>query len=160
MRFVLGVLFVLCVVPAFAEEKASAPVVPEAPEMSFGQKVEVVYEARKNPTVLDVRIEQEKNVLKIDAIVDRSLDREDAKKIALNLVMLTKTLSLDDNPQKKDEPGKGLYDYKVTIRRTDAVVLVAGEKPAKKKKFSFDAPTMENVPPRFQPLTREDAAGR
>ncbi len=154
MKIFALVLLLFCF-PALAEEAAIEP-----PQMSFGQKVEVVYEARKNPIILDVRIEQEKSTLKIDVIVDRNADRDDAKKIALNLVMLTKTRSLDDNPQKKGEPGKGLYDYKVTIRRTDAVVLVVGEKPAKKKKISFDAPVMENIPPKFRPMTREDAAGR
>lgn len=166
MRLILYLLLLLCSFPVLAEEEKkeasseSAVVAPDAPQMSFAQKVEVVYEAKKNPAIFDVRIEQDKNTLKIEAIVDRNIDRDTAKKIALNLVMLTKVLSFDDKPKKKDEPGKGLYDYKVTINRTDAVVLAAAEKPAKEEKLSFDAPVMENIPPKFRPLTREDAAGR
>src|SRR5688572_26892178 len=133
MKYVLTVLSLLFTLPAFAEEKAEVVV----PLISFPQQVDIVYETKKNPSVLDVKIKQDNADVTLDAIVDKNIDRDGAKKIAMNLVMMTKVLSLDDKPKKKDLPGKGLYNYKVTIKRSDAVVLVAGDKPAKEEKLSF-----------------------
>src|SRR5688572_26531950 len=129
MKHLLSLLSLLISVPAFAEEVAVPPI-------SFPHQVEIVYEAKKNPSVLDVKIDQKDGDVKLDAIVSKNVDRDGAKQIAMNLVMLAKVISLDDKPKEKNIPGTGLYTYKVTIKRSDAITLVVGEKPAKKKKLS------------------------
>jgi hypothetical protein len=141
MRYLLA--FLLFAVPTFAEPEIEPPVI------TFAQKVDIVVAGKKNPNIFDIKIEQDKATVKIDAIVDRNLDRETAKKIAENLILMTKAVSLDDEPTEK-EAGTGLYDYKATIRRTDAVVAVIAEKPAKKKKITFE------VPAEIRPMTADE----
>ena len=130
----------------------------EVPEITFPHKVEIVYEFKKNPIILDVKIEQEKDVVRLSVIVEKNVDRDMAKVVANNLVRLTKSKSLDDKPTNQKNPGKGLYTYKIKISRTDGVILVRGTKPAKKAGLHFDSPSMENI--QLTPLTRAGGSSR
>lgn len=142
-------LFLLiCLTPAAAEAV-------DAPVLSFSQQVEIVVDTKKDPRVLDMKIRQEDDTILIDFIVDRNQDREEVKQLALNVVMLTKMRSLDDRPKTKDKPGKGLYNYIVTIARPDGVVLLTAIKPKKKEIIRYED---QDLHP--EPLTRADAAGR
>lgn len=131
-----------------------AAVAADVPIISFPQKVDIVHTARKNPMILDLKIEQDNAKVMLDAIVDRRTDRDMAKIVARDLVLLVKSMSLDDRPRQKAEPGKGLYDYTVTIRRTDAAILVIGRKPPKRVDLRFDPPALENI--QMRPVTRAD----
>jgi hypothetical protein len=151
MKYILCALFFIVSLPVLAQTR-------DVPVMTFPQKVDIVYQARKNPVILELTINQDKARVTLDATVDKNTDRDMAKAIALNVVMLTKTISLDDKPTEKGKPGKGLYDYVVTVRRADAVILVVGHKPAKKVNLRFDPPALQEIP--MRPLTRADGTLR
>jgi hypothetical protein len=141
------ILFLLCAAPALAQQT-------ETPVVSFEQQVNIVVEAKENRNVLDVKFNQDKDNINLDAIVGKGTDAKHAKDIALNLVMLAKSKSLDDPPKKKDIPGKGLYNYHVAITSPDGVTLVTATKDKTKEILSFEDPFQ------VEPLTRADEAGR
>jgi hypothetical protein len=148
----MKIFFALCLffaVPAFAQEQA-----PEVPVMSFEQQVDIVVTAKQDPRLLDVKINQDKALIDMSLIVDKNTDGPQAKQIALTMVMLAKSKSLDDPPKEKNKPGVGIYDYRVALAYPDGVVLVTAYKAAKKDALSFEDPF------HMEPLTRGDAAGR
>lgn len=144
---VLFALLVLLACPAWAAS--------DVPDLTFAQKVTIVVEAKHDPRILDMKINQGNHVVKIDLIVDKNTDRQQAKSMATSVVMLAKSMSLDDKPTEKDVPGKGLYTYHVTITRPDGVVLLLAKKSRKKKQVSFEDPV-----PVTRPLTRADVTGQ
>jgi hypothetical protein len=141
-------LYLLFAIPAFAQEQ------PEVPVMSFEQQVDIVVTAKKDPRLLDVKMAQDKANIGVDIIVDKNTDGPQAKQIALVMVMLAKSKSLDNPPKEKNKPGTGIYDYRVTLAYPDGVVLVTAYKPAKKEILSFEDPF------HMEPLTRADEGGR
>jgi len=149
----------LALIPFFAlaeggVQEAAQSVSVEVPVMSFSQQVEIVFNAKKSANVYDLKIAQSNENIRMDAIVDKIMNRSDAKLIATNLIMLAKSKSLDDKPKEKDKPGKGLYNYRVSIIRPDGVVLVNALKPREKEAVEFENPFLA------QPLTRADVNGR
>ena len=146
MRFIF-ILFLLFTSPALAQQI-------DVPIVSFSQQVEIVVAAKQNRNLLDVKFKQEKENITLNIIVDKNTDRDSAKKIALNVVMLAKSKSLDDPPKKKDEPGKGIYAYHINITEPDGVTLVTAAKDKDKETLSFEDPFQ------VEPLTRADEAGR
>lgn len=151
MRFVLFFLLFFTFAAAHAAEEAKPPV-RDVPVISYAQKVNIVVAAKKNPAVFDLRIDQDKDNVMLSAIVDNSIDRKAAEELARNLVVLTKSMTLDDKPTDIKVPGKGLYNYGVRVARVDAVVLASARKPANKKKLVIEPQALENL--QFQPLTR------
>jgi hypothetical protein len=163
MRFILLILLSVLSCSVFAaDEQAPAATTPAAapvkdvPQITYAQKVEVVVDAKHNPMILDLHIDQEKDGVSLIAIVDKDVDHEVAKKIASDLVMLTKSMTLDDRPTDIKEPGKGLYNYGVKIIRTDQVVLLTARKMAADADLKIDPPMMEDLAPEIRPLTRAD----
>lgn len=152
-------LCLLISLPAFAadkkksegEEAASAIAVPE---ITFAQKVDMVVTAKKDPRILDVKIEQHKQKVVVDVIVDKNQDQEETKGLALTMVMLVKSKCLDDPLKDRNTPGKGLYDYVLNFSRPNGIRLLQANKPAKKAKLSF-----ENPDPLVEPATRADVNG-
>lgn len=132
----------------------------DAPVLTFQQKVEIVVEAKKNPAILELKLEQNGYVIAISAIVDKDTTRDQAKGMAHDLVVLTKALSLDDKPKDDKTIGKGLYDYNIGINRVDGILLLTAKKPAKKKKINFDLPVEMPAPVQIKPWTLEDANPR
>ncbi len=125
------------------------------PEISYMQKVDIVYTAKKDPRVLDVKIEQNKNIILVNMIVDKNQDREEAKELTKTMIMQIKTKSLDDPPKDRTKPGKGLYDYQINCARPDGIGLLTALKPAAKTKITF-----ENPVPLLTPETPVDAIGQ
>lgn len=138
---------------AMAEDQAVAAVA--VPQMSFSQQVNIVVMAKRDPRILELKIRQENAIVNLDMIVDQNQDREEAKTIAHNTIMIAKSFSLDDKPADNKEPGTGLYDYKLNMTRPDGVVLVVAEKLKESKTIRF-----ENPVPVLQPLTRAGVNGR
>lgn len=156
-------ILLLCLLfslPVFAADKkaekdeAASEAVVEVPEITFAQKVDMVVSMKKDPRVLDVKIEQQKRKITVDVIVDKNQDQEEAKGLALTAVMLIKSKCLDDPIKDRATPGKGLYDYTLNFSRPNGVRLLQANKPAKKAKLSF-----ENPDPVVAPATREDVDG-
>lgn len=148
MRFIFS-LFLLCATPAVVFAAVDAPV------LTFSQQVEIVVDTKKDPRILDVKIHQDEDTIIIAMVVDKNQDREEVKKLALNVVMLTKMRSLDDRPKSKDKPGKGIYNYAVVISRPDGVQLLKATKAKAKAALHFEDRIL-----RPEPLTRADAAAR
>lgn len=148
MRFFVLSLFLLCVsvMPCLAND---------VPQISFSQQVNIVVTVKRDPRVLEMKIRQENAKVILDLILDQNQDREEAKSIAHMAIMVAKSLSLDDKPADAKEPGKGLYEYQVTVSRPDGVVLVAAHKPQKKKTIQY-----ENPAPVLHPVTRAGEVGR
>ena len=132
----------------------------EVPVLTFEQKVNIVVQAQKNPAVLSVKLEQKDAEVSIAIIADKNTDRSQAETIANDVVLLTKSLSLDDKPVDEKNLGKGLYDYRVTINRVDGILLLSASKPAKKKKLSLDPPAQIQAPVQVRPWTRADETAR
>lgn len=132
----------------------------EVPVLTFEQKVNIVVQAQKNPAVLSVKLEQKDAEVSIAIIADKNTDRSQAETIANDVVLLTKSLSLDDKPVDDKNLGKGLYDYRVTINRVDGILLLSASKPAKKKKLSLDPPAQIQAPVQVRPWTRADETAR
>lgn len=151
MRISFALLLLLFAIPAFAAEDK-----PQAPTLTYEQKVNIVVEAQKNPSLLELKLEQKDYAITIDAIADQNTDRTQAKGMAHDIVMLTKGLSLDDKPTDKGVIGKGIYNYRVTIKRVDGILLLSATKPAKKKDIIPDPPGLIPQPVQVQPWTRAD----
>jgi hypothetical protein len=141
------ILFLLFAAPALAQAV-------DVPVVSFSQQVEIVVTAQQNRNILEVKFVQEKENINLNVIVDKNIDKDKAKKIALNLVMLAKSKSLDDQPKKKDEPGKGIYNYHVAIAVPDGITLVNATKEKAKETLSFEDPFQ------VEPMTRADEGGQ
>lgn len=168
MRFHISWLFMCLVVisclvvpqPAHTKEddealKSEAPLPIDVPKLGFAHQVDIVVETKRDPRVLEMKITQENEIIHIDLIVNRDQDHEQVKKIAFDVVMRVKMRSLDDRPKSGKEPGKGLYTYKVTITRPDAVVLLTATKPRRKRKMIYEDAIL-----RTEPLTRADVNAR
>jgi hypothetical protein len=147
MKHILCITFCLFSFSAAAQNA-------DVPMMTFGQKVEIVVDAKRDANILDMQINQKKNIIDMDVVVDRSFDREKVKTMATNLIILAKRKSLDDPPTKRTEPGPGLYNYRVTIVRPDGVVLITALKPKKKSTVHYQDPFVS------EPLTRAGANAR
>lgn len=150
MKMILAALM-LFAVPAFAID---------APVLTYQQKVEIVVAAKKNPAILELKLEQKEYDIAMNAIVDKDINRDQAKGMAHDMVLLAKAFSLDDKPKDDKTIGKGLYNYTVTINRVDGILLLQAKKPAKKSKISFNRPMELPAPIQVRPWTREDANPR
>lgn len=150
MRSLIFLLMLFFAVPAFAGDEAM-----NVPQISFGKKVEIVVAAKQNANILDFKINQDKDIITCDLIINQNMTREETRKIASDVIMIAKSLSLDDPPKDKDKPGTGLYTYKLTATRPNGVLILTAQKPKAEKEISF-----EDQFPQSQPLTRADAAGR
>lgn len=140
------IVSLLCAVPYLTYAAADVPL------LGFPQQVEIVVETKKDPRILELKLEQKEDMIHIVMIVDRNQDREEVKELALNVVMLTKMRSMDDPPKTKDKPGKGLYNYEVQISRPDGVALLTALKPKAKSGLQFEDRILHT-----QPLTRAGA---
>lgn len=142
-------------IPAPVLSTPLAPAVADVPEISFGQKVDMVVTAKYDPRILDVKIDQTGPKLMVNVVVDKNQDQEEIKEIANTLIRQIKSKSLDDLPKDKKEPGKGLYDYQLNFSHPDGVNLLTAYKLAKETILRFESPV-----PMMQPVTRVDAVGR
>lgn len=147
IRFLIFAILCLFPVIGFAA--------PEAPQIGYAHKVEIVVTAKRDPRILDMKINQDKQAVTMDVIVDKSVDRQHTKEMALTNIMQVKSLSLDDKPKDKKKPGKGIFDYTVNYYRPDGVLLLTATKPAKKEKIKFEDPGLV-----MEPATRAGAVGR
>ena len=152
MKYLLTLVVLLFAFPVMANI--------DAPILTFEKKVEIVVEAKKNPAILELKLEQSGYAIAISAIVDKDITRDQAKGMAQDVVILTKALSLDDKPKDGKTIGKGIYDYNITINRVDGILLLTAKKPAKKKKINFDLPADMPAPVQIKPWTLEDANPR
>lgn len=143
MRFVFLLIGLLSVAPAHAAA--------ELPIVTFQQKVEIVVQAQKDPTILEVKIDQKDKDVIVNLVADQNTDRTQAIALARRLIWLTKKESLDDEPVDDKKIGKGLYDYKVMVKRVDNVVLAVVRKPAKKKDIIVDPPAAMDAPVKIEP---------
>ncbi len=138
MRKIL-ILFLVLFYPftAFAVDDAekSAKEVP-VPEISYGQKVEIVVPLQKNPDVLSVTINQEGKDVSLLLTVSNECKFDRAKELGSAFLMKTKTVTLDD-PAGKEEPGTGLYNYAITITRSNGKIIVEGIKAGDKKEIEW-----------------------
>ncbi len=128
----------------------------EVPIVTYEQKVNIVVQAQKNPAILSLKIDQKDADVTIAAVVDKNTDRSQAVQIAQDVVLLVKSLSLDDKPTDEKTVGKGLYTYHVTINRVDNVLLLSAHKDAKEKEIKLDPPVELPKPTQIRPWTRAD----
>jgi len=149
MKTFFCLLFLLCALPAFAADKSNVP------ELVFAQQVNIVVSAKQDPRIYDLKITQKEDVIHMDMIVDKNVEREQAKAMAGNVIMLAKGLSLDDPPKDKDKQGKGLYNYELAVTKPDGVTLLNASKPKDKESISFEDPN-----PVLEPLTHAGATGQ
>lgn len=153
MKHFLIALFVLFAFPAFAQDAKSLSQTPDVPVVSFSQQVEIVYLAKKDPRVLDIKFNQEKDTITLNLIVDKNVTLEQAKKMVLSLVIIAKSKSLDDPPKDKEKPGKGLYNYTINLAFPNGINLVNATKEKAKEDLHFEDPFQ------VEPLLRAGAGG-
>lgn len=106
------------------------------PIITYGQKVEIVVPLKKDPNILLLEIKQEDKDVSLDLTVGNNCNKDMAKALGLKFLMRTKTVTLDD-PSEEGIPGKGLYNYKILVRRSTGKTVAEGEKPFDKKEIEW-----------------------
>lgn len=109
------------------EEQANQEPPATVPILTFRQQVDCVVTAKKNPVILQAKIEQKQHIIESDLVIANTQNREQAKKLAIDFIRLIKQKSLDEDPTK-EKIGKGLYTYKIQVSRANKAVLATGVK--------------------------------
>lgn len=118
-----------------ATEDAEGKNIP-VPDISYSQKVEIIVPIQQNKDVLSATINQKDKNIELLMTVSNECIVERAKYLGNAFLMRTKTITLDD-PAGKEEPGTGLYTYRITITRSNGKIIVEGIKASDKEKVEW-----------------------